>query len=96
MYYRLKDNVALRKWKYVDRAVYVKGVVHALPASAEEFDKLLLCDGNHDIVKDEVVDRLLHRNFVEECDKGTFPNKWSQLKEYDNYYFPSMNLMITG
>lgn len=96
MYYRLKDNVALRKWKYVDRAVYVKGVVHALPASAEEFDKLLLCDGNHDIVKDEVVNRLLHRNFVEECDKGTFPNKWSQLKEYDNYYFPSMNLMITG
>ncbi len=96
MYYRLKDNVALRKWKYVDRAVYLKGVVHALPASAEEFDKLLLCDGNHDIVKDGVVDRLLHRNFVEECDKGTFPNKWSQLKEYDNYYFPSMNLMITG
>ncbi len=96
MYYRLKDNVALRKWKYVDRAVYLKDVVHALPASAEEFDKLLLCDGNHDIVKDGVVDRLLHRNFVEECDKGTFPNKWSQLKEYDNYYFPSMNLMITG
>ena len=59
MYYRLKDDVALRKWKYVDRAVYIKGVVHALPASVQEFDKLLLCDGNHDVEKDEVVEKLL-------------------------------------
>ncbi|HAQ51667.1 MAG TPA: hypothetical protein DCR12_02760 [Lachnospiraceae bacterium] len=96
MYYRLKDDVALRKWKYVDRAVYIKDVVHALPISQEEFDKLLLCDGNNEIEKDEIVDRLLNRGFIEECEKGMCPNKWSVLKEYDNYYFPSMNLMITG
>ena len=96
MYYRLNDKVALRKWKYVDRAIYIKDVVHASPVPQEEFEVMQLCDGNHDIDKNDVVERLLNRGFIEECNKGDSPSDWSLLKEYDNYYFPSMNLMITG
>jgi radical SAM protein with 4Fe4S-binding SPASM domain len=96
MYYKLSGEIALRKWKYVDRAVYKRGVEHALPISQKEFDTLLLCDGKHDLENNDTIEGLKKRNFIEECSKGDGPSEWSSLKEYDNYYFPSMNLMITG
>ena len=96
MFYRLKDNVALRKWRYVDRAIYVKGMDHALGISKEEFELLLLCDGKHDIAPNPYLANLLSNDYIEQCQEGEEPSKWSLLKEYDNYYFPRMNLMITG
>ena len=96
MYYRLRDNIALRKWKYVDRAVYMKGVDHALGVTKEEFELLLLCDGNHDLEDNPILANLIVRNFIEKCEKGHELNEWSKFKEYDNLYFPMMNLMITG
>ena len=96
MYYRLKDNVALRKWKYVDRAIYLKGADHAFGVSKEEFALLSDCDGEHDIASSPLLATLLKTGYIEECKKGDKPRDWSLLKEYDNYYFPRMNLMITG
>ena len=96
MFFRLSDDIALRKWKYVDRAVYRKGTDCALGVSKEEFELLLLCDGQHDILLDPYLLRLLSAGYIEECKQGEEPSKWSALKEYDNYYFPRMNLMITG
>ena len=96
MYYRLKDKVALRKWRYVDRAIYVKGVDRALGVGKEEFDLLLKCDGNTDIEQTPYLANLLMKGYIEECEKGQTINEWSALHEYDNYYFPRMNLMITG
>lgn len=96
MYYRLRDNVALRKWRYVDRAVYLKGVENAIGIPKEEFEVLLRCDGQQEVEECEEVESLLRRNFIEPCEKGQAPNPWSMLHEYDNYYFPKMNLMITG
>ena len=96
MFYRLKDDVGLRKWRYVDRAYYRKGVDHALGVSKEEFETLLLCDGEHDFEDNSVIQNLLERGLIERCDKGAKPSEWSLLHEYDNYYFPRMNLMITG
>ena len=96
MYYRLKDDVALRKWKYVDSAIYRKSDDVASGASKEEFELLLLCDGEHDIEPSPYLSTLLSRRLIEECQKGEKPSEWSLLKEYDNYYFPRMNLMITG
>ena len=96
MYYRLKDNIALRKWRYVDRAIYVKGVDHALSVSPKDFELLLKCDGKQDIAPEPRLATLLAQNYIEECQKGDKVNEWSLLHEYDNYYFPKMNLMITG
>lgn len=96
MYYRLNEKIALRKWKYVDRAIYVRGGVNAVGTSKELFDKLLLCDGEHDLEKDSYIEELLDMNYIEECSKGDAPSEWSRFKEYENYYFPSINLMITG
>ena len=96
MYYRLKDRIALRKWRYVDRAIYIKGAENAVGATKEEFELLLQCDGEHDIPPNPYLANLLSKGFIEECEKGHKPNSWSMLHEYDNYYFPKMNLMITG
>lgn len=96
MFYKLKDNIALRKWRYVDRAIYVKGNDHAFSVSKEEFELLLLCDGKHDVQPNPYLSNLLSRGYIEACQEGEEPSNWSKLKEYDNYYFPRMNLMITG
>ena len=96
MYYRLNSSVALRKWRYVDRAVYLKGVDHALGVSKEEWELLQKCDGKHDLEPSPYLANLLSKHYIEKCNKGDNLNDWSVLKEYDNYYFPRMNLMITG
>ena len=96
MFYRLNSNIALRKWKYVDRAIYVKGVDSAKPVSKEEFELLLKCDAKHDLEQSELLNSLESRHLIEKCNEGDEVNEWSLLHEYDNYYFPKMNLMITG
>ena len=96
MYYRLNDRVALRKWRYVDRAIYIKGSENAVGISEPEFDILLQCDGEHDIEPNPYLVNLINKGLISECEKGQKPNKWSLLHEYENYYFPKMNLMITG
>ena len=96
MYYKLTDGIALRKWKYVDRALYFRGHENASSVSKEDFELLLLCDGNHDIEPTPRLANLLSYHYIEKCEKGDKPSDWSLLKEYENYYFPKMNLMITG
>lgn len=96
MYYRLKNDIALRKWRYVDRAIYMKGVEHAMGVDEEEFELLQLCDGEHDLKPSHELEHLLHHGYIEPCEKGNRPTPWSRFREYDNYYFPKMNLMITG
>ena len=96
MHYRLSPQIALRKWKYVDRAIYVRGREHALGASKEEFALLLLCDGHHDLEESPLLLNLEQRGYINKCQEGEEPTEWSKFKEYPNMYFPKMNLMITG
>ncbi len=62
MYFKLEDNIALRKWKYVDRAIYARGNENAFGVSKEDFEVLLKCDGKHDLEKNEQIERLLERH----------------------------------
>ena len=95
MFYKLSNTIALRKWKYVERALYLRGVDHAISIIKDEFDTLLLCDGKHDLEENDLIKDLLKKKFIE-ISNGEGPSEWSKLHEYDNYYFPRMNLMITG
>ena len=80
----------------MDRAIYVKGAVHALSVSKEDFDTLLLCDGMRDMEPTPQLTQLMSIGYIEECQEGEKPSDWSELKEYENFYFPNMNLMLTG
>lgn len=80
----------------MDRAIYVKGAVHALSVSQEDFDTLLLCNGMRDMEPTPQLTQLMSIGYIEECQEGEKPSDWSELKEYENFYFPNMNLMLTG
>ena len=96
MYYRITDNVALRRWSDLGFAVYWRGVRSAFPLSAKQAAVMLLCDGEHDIETDDTVMLLVLKKLIEPCEKGEQPTAWSAFRSYDNVYFPMMNLMITG
>ncbi len=96
MYLKLADYVALRSWKNVEYAIYIKGLPYAQPLTRKQANVLLLCDGEHDIEADETVLDLAARNLIFSCEKGDHPSAWSAYKKYENPYFPKMNLMVTG
>ena len=96
MYFVLTDHIALRSWKALRGAFYVKGRPHASGVTAEEFEILKLCDGEHDIDDDRITQSLIRKHLIRPCEKGEHPSDWSAYRRYDNRYFPKMNLMITG
>ena len=69
---------------------------NAVGISKEEFALLLRCDGKQDIEDNPYLATLLSKGYIERCEEGEEPSDWSKFKKYDNYYFPKMNLMITG
>ena len=96
MNYRIKDNIALRSWKFVPRAYYIKSDPYAKGLSEEEFELLQRCDGEQDIQVSPLTIQLEEKGLIEPCEKGNHPCAWSTLKTYPHRYFPMMNFMITG
>ncbi len=94
MFYRIHDTVALRSWQGTPMAYYKQTDPYAHRLSPEEFNAMVLCDGEHDLLT--IPESLLSHGLIEPCDKGNHPSEWSKLHRYDNRYFPKMNLMITG
>ncbi len=81
---------------FVPGAYYVKNMLPAKSLSAEEWDALLLCDGEHDLESSGIIASLVERGLIEPCEKGEHPTDWSRPKKYPHRYFPAINFMITG
>jgi len=96
MYYRLADHIALRSWKGVILAYYVRNQVNPRPLTLRQAKALLLCDGEHDLEADDTIVGLMDKGMITACEKGEHPSDWSTCREYDNRCVPEMNLMITG
>ncbi|MBO6141266.1 MAG: radical SAM protein [Ruminococcus sp.] len=96
MYYRLCDDIALRSWLFISGAFYRKHETYAQGLKGEEFELMLLCDGEHDLESSDLLESLVKRQLIEKCEKGEKPNEWSAYKSYKHRYFPKMNFMITG
>lgn len=96
MYYRVNDDIALRGWKDIPFAYYVKGEPGARKLTSREFFCMLLCDGTTDLEPSSTLERLERRGLVSRCKKGDVPSAWSVYRRYDNIHMPKMNLMITG
>ena len=95
-YYRLTDDTALRSWQFVPQAFYKRSEVDAKPLSDEEFDLMMLCDGEHEIPYSRLADSPTGQGLIEPCKKGEKPSEWSAYKKYPHRYFPEMVLMMTG
>lgn len=96
MYYRLKEDVALRAWKFVNGAMYLRLLPMPLQVERKTFELLQQCDGEHDLEESPTLVDLAARGVIEPCEQGTHPSDWSRFKRYDHRFVPAMNLMLTG
>ena len=96
MYYRVNDHIALRGWKHIPFAYYVKGEPYARELTSREFFCMLLCDGTTQLEPNSTLAQLERRGLVSACEKGDAPSAWSVYRRYDCVHVPKMNLMLTG
>lgn len=97
MYYILNERVALRSWRLVPYAYYIKNERTARGLKKEEFERLAICDGLHDIPEDELTKELAERSMIFPVEKGkALLTEWQKPLSCDNRYMPSANWMITG
>ena len=96
MKYILNENIALRSWRLIPHAYYVRHHRDAHKLSAEAFELLSRCDGEQDVEESELLHGLLHTGMVRPAEKGERMSAWQKPKFCDNRYFPSMSWMITG
>ena len=96
MYYRIKDNIALRSWKLVPFAYYRKGYGYAEKLTSEEFFAAMLCDGKHDFARSGLLGALIKKGVIEPCEKGNAPSEWSRPRDCPCRYMPAALVSITG
>ena len=97
LYYILNERIALRSWRLVPYAYYIRHDLTAQGLKKEEFERLSLCDGLHDIPQDELTESLVQRRMIFPAEKGKAVfTDWQKPMVCDNRYMPAMNWMITG
>lgn len=92
----LNKNVALRSWRLVPYAYYMRGYQYAQKLSQEQYELLSQCDGAHELEKTEMLAALERAGFVSEAQAGETWSDWSKPRHCDNRYFPRVNWAITG
>ena len=96
MKYILSDTIALRSWRLVPYACYVRHQRNACGLKEEEFNLLKRCDGQQEIEDNPVLTGLLERGLCRPAKQGDTLTKWQRWKNCDNRYFPAINWMVTG
>lgn len=97
MRYILNPNIALRSWRLVPYAYYIKGVRDARGLKKDEFEFLLKCDGKTELDGNSaLIKRFLDMGFIAPAKDGDEMSEWQKPLECDNRYFPAMEFAITG
>ena len=98
MKYILNPNIALRSWRLVPYAYYIRHRRDAQGLKREEFELLKKCDGVCELsVEEEAALRpLAERGFALPAKGGERLSDWQKHMVCDNRYFPSLSWMITG
>lgn len=96
MKYILCDNIALRSWKNIPYAYYIKNQEYCKKLKKEEFDILLKCDGNTDIPSSDLLNHLEEIKLCKKAKDGDILTSWQKYHHADNKYVPTIFLRITG
>lgn len=96
MKYILNPNVALRSWRLVPYAYYIKHQRDAIGLSREQFELLSRCDGMREVEESELLRALVASGLARPCEGKERLTDWQKPRVCDNRYFPSMSWMITG
>ena len=95
--YILNPNIALRSWRLVPYAYYMKGVRDARGLKRDEFEFLLKCDGKTEIEDNSpLAEKFLSTGFIALAREGDELSEWQKHLNCDNRYFPAMEYTITG
>ena len=95
--YILNSNVALRSWRLVPYAYYIRQERNAMGLKRDEFEFLSACDGvNAQDGASPLVKKFLDCGMIHEAKEGDTLSEWQKPRVCDNRYFPAMNWMITG
>ncbi len=98
--YILDPGIALRSWRLVPYAYYIKGVREAKGLKKDEFELLERCDGINDLWETDsgsaAFEKLSRMGFILPAKEGDALSEWQKPLRCDNRYFPAMNWMITG
>lgn len=98
--YILNENIALRSWRLVPYAYYIKHERNARGLKADEFAFFSSCDGVslHDADGSEkpFIEKFTANGMIRAAKDGETMTEWQKLRTCDNRYFPAMNWMITG
>ena len=79
MRYIISNNVALRSWKLVPCAFYVRGHQYAQRLSREQFELLKRCDGVQELEQTEPLRLLERAGVVREARPGETWSEWSSV-----------------
>ena len=101
MKYILNENIALRGWRLVPFAYYVRGVRLAKKLTEEEYIFLSACNGvkEQELItpeQHEMASRFLAKGMIRIAQEGETLSEWQKPRYCDNRYFPSANWSITG
>ncbi len=95
--YILNPNIALRSWRRVPYAYYIKGMRNAKGLKKDEFELLLQCDGKTELDgKSPLVEKFLDMGIIHTAKDGDTLSEWQKYLDCDNRYFPAMEYAITG
>lgn len=95
--YILNPNIALRSWRLVPYAYYIKGARNARGLKKEEFEFLLKCDGKSEFEEGlPLAEKFLDMGYIAPVKDKAALSEWQKHLDCDNRYFPAMNWMITG
>ena len=96
MFYKLQDHIALRGW-FGDPFAYINyndGLIYKL--NKYEMDILKQCDGDHNIIKNEIIDLFLKGQVITECEKNDSIESWQKFRFCANNCFSTVYWSITG
>lgn len=96
MKYILADSIALRSWRLVPFAFYVRGEQFARGLKEDEFRLLLNCDGTKECEDPELAESLVRRGMLRLAKDGDTLSDWQRYRDCDNRYMPLMNLQLTA
>lgn len=97
MTFILNPNIALRSWRLVPFAYYIKGVRDAKGLKKDEFEFLLKCDGKTELEENSpLAGKFLQNGFITPAKDGDALSEWQKHLDCDNRYFPAMSFTITG
>lgn len=96
MRYILAEYIALRSWRLIPYAYYIKNQSAAKGLKKEMFEQLLLCDGKTEISENSLIEDALKLGLIRKAVPGDALTEWQKYHHCDNRCMPRINLQITA